>query len=305
MNLNHLAVFHAVAEEGSISRGAARLFISQPAVSKQLAELERSLNAPLFVRLPKGVRLTEAGEILHGFARRLFALESEAEAALAELQGLRRGRLAVGASTTIGAYLLPGILTAFHRRYPGIELHLETANTETIQRLLIDGLLDVGLTEGFVGSDDLEAEVFIEDELVAIAAPDHPILADAPVTLERFCLEPFVVRERGSGMRAVVDHALEERGRAVQAAMTLGSTEAIKRAVAIGAGVAIVSGLTIGLEREAGRLAVVEVRDLLLRRPLYRLRVRGKPESRAVRAFHERMDRSLRSRSWKSYQLIG
>lgn len=304
MNLNHVALFLAVAEEGSISRGADRLFISQPAVSKQLAELERSLGTRLFDRLPKGVQLTEAGEVLLGYARRLFALEKEAETVLSELQGLARGRLAVGASTTIGGYLLPGILAGFHRRYPSIEVHLEIANTDRIQQLLMEGILDEGLTEGFADSPELEAEVFLEDELVAVAAPNHPLLEEGPVTVERLCREPFLLRERGSGTRAIIEQALKERGIVLEPAMTLGSTEAIKRAVANGVGISIVSGLTLGLEREAGRLTVVELSDLSIRRPFHRLRLRGKQESHAVRAFRERMRRSLSSRSWKAYQMI-
>ncbi|MBW3623389.1 MAG: LysR family transcriptional regulator [Armatimonadetes bacterium] len=304
MNLNHLAIFLAVAEEKSISRGAERLCISQPAVSKQLSDLERSLGTRLFDRLPRGVRLTEAGETLIGYARRLFALEKEAETALSELGGLARGRLAVGASTTIGSYVLPGIFAAFHRRYPAIELHLEIANTDRIQEQLLQGILDVGLTEGFVDAPELESEIFLEDEMVAIAAPGHPLLLEAPVTTERLCREPFVVRERGSGTLAVIEAAFHERGLTLTPCMTLGSTEAIKRAVAAGIGVSVISGLTLGLEREAGRLAVVEMTDFTLRRPFHRLHLKGKQESRAVRAFRERMRRSLSSRSWKAYQRL-
>ena len=304
MNLNHVEIFLAVAEEGSISRGAERLCISQPAVSKQLAELERSLGTRLFDRLPRGVRLTETGDALLGYARRLFALEKEAETVLSELQGLARGRLAVGASTTIGHYLIPGVLAAYHRRYPSIEVHLEIANTDRVQQLLLDGLIDVGLTEGFADAPELEAEVFLEDELVAIAAPGHPLLAEAPVTAERLLREPLLMRERGSGTRAVIERALREKGFTPAPAMTLGSTEAIKRAVAAGAGVAVVSRMTLGLEREAGRIAEVGVSDLALRRPFHRLHLRGRQESRAARAFRERMRRSLHSRAWKAYQKL-
>src|SRR5689334_3520995 len=121
MNINHLAIFHAVAEEGSVSRGASRLHISQPAVSKQLRGLERSLGVALFHRLSKGVQLTEAGALLAGYARNLFTLEREAENALAELRSLERGRLTIGASTTIGNYLLPTVCAAFREAHPGIE----------------------------------------------------------------------------------------------------------------------------------------------------------------------------------------
>ena len=287
MNLNHLAIFYAVAREGSVTLGAERLHISQPAVSKQLQELERALGMPLFDRLPRGVRLTEAGELLEGYARRLFGLEAEAEAALAELRGLERGTLSVGASMTIGGYLLPDILARFHRKYPGIALRLEIANTEEVEQRLMDGTLDVGLTEGFLEHPELEASVFREDEMVVIAPPGHPLLSEEPVTAARLCLEPFLVREEGSGTRAVVERAFTERGLALRPVMSLGNIEAIKRAVAAGAGIAIVSALTVELEQEAGTLAVVAVRDLSVRRPLHRLRLRGKHQSHAARAFLE------------------
>ncbi len=287
MNLNHLAIFYAVARESSVTLGAERLHISQPAVSKQLQELERALGTPLFDRLPRGVRLTEAGELLEGYARRLFGLEAEAEAALADLRGLARGTLAVGASMTIGGYLLPDILARFHQKYPGIALHLEIANTEEVQQRLMDGTLDVGLTEGFLEHPELEAAVFREDEMVVIAPPGHPLFSEEPVTAARLCLEPFLVREEGSGTRAVVDRAFADRGLALRPVMSLGNIEAIKRAAAAGAGIAMVSALSVGLEQEAGTLAVVAVSDLSVRRPLHRLHLRGKHQSHAARAFLE------------------
>ncbi|BDI28264.1 LysR family transcriptional regulator [Capsulimonas corticalis] len=284
MNINHLAIFHAVAQEGGIGRGAERLHISQPAVSKQLQELERSLGAPLFDRLPRGVRLTGAGVILADYARRLFALEAEAEEALADLRGLERGTLAVGASMTIGSYLLPEVLARFHRRYPGIVVNLEIANTEEIQQRLLEGAMDLGFTEGFAEEDDLEATVFAKDAMVVIAPPNHPIRAEVPVSAERLCREPFVVREEGSGTRAVIARAFEERGLTIRPAMSLGNIEAIKRAVAAGVGLAVVSSLTIALELETHRVAVVPVSDLAFTRPLHRFVRRGRHQSRAAKA---------------------
>ncbi|MDQ2800618.1 MAG: LysR family transcriptional regulator [Armatimonadota bacterium] len=287
MNYNHLMIFQAVAEEGSVSRGAERLCISQPAVSKQLAVLEASLKTKLLDRLPKGVRLTEAGELLLGYVQRMSRLEREAEQAMAELQGLARGTLTVGASLTVGAYLMPEILAEYGRRYPKIALTLEIANTEVIQRMLLDGKLDIGLTEGFADAPDLDAAVFAEDELVAIAPPGHPLLQQASITVERLLQEPLILREPGSGTRAVLERALAERGLTVTPLMSLGSTEAIKRAVAAGAGLAVISRLALGLELEMGRLTLLLLSDLTLRRSLHRLTRRGAYQSRALRAFQK------------------
>jgi DNA-binding transcriptional LysR family regulator len=285
MNINHLAIFHAVAEEGSLTRAAERLHISQPAVSKQLRELEKSLGMALFHRLSKGVRLTEGGELLAGYARNMFALEAEAEHALSELRGLERGRLTVGASTTIGTYLLPTVFTRFKQRYPRIELNLEIANTEEIQRRLLDNSIDLALSEGYVHASDLQAEVIAWDEIVAIAAPDHPLLNQQKVTAQTLCEYSFVAREPGSGTRAVAEAALQEKGILLQPTMSLGSSEAVKRAVITGAGWALLSRLALDLELETGALIIVPVEDLSIQRPLHRLRQRGKYESRAAREF--------------------
>ena len=285
MNINHLAIFHAVAEEAGMSRGAERLCISQPAVSKQIKDLEAALGVMLFDRLPRGIRLTQAGEVLAGHARRLFAVEANAERAIAELKGLVQGRLTVGASLTIGDYLLPQILGAYRKKHPGIELRLEIANTHVIQQKLRENALDVGLTEGFAEDGDLEAEVFGEDTLAAVVPPGHPLLQENTVPAARFCAEPFLMREPGSGTREVVERALAQRGIVVQPAMSLGSTEAIKRGVASGLGVAIVSKLALELEFSAGLLCPLALSDLTITRPLHLVRLRGKSEGAAVQAF--------------------
>ena len=284
MNLNHLAIFHAAAEEGSMSRAAERLFISQPAVSKQIGELEAALGVSLFDRLPRGLRLSAAGELLAGHARRLFAVEAEAEQAIAEMKGLRQGKLTLGASLTIGDYLLPKLLGVYHKRYPGIELHLEIANTQVIGQKLRE-TLDFGLTEGFAEDPALDAEIFAEDTLTAIVPPGHPLLEEPAVTASRFCAEPFLMREPGSGTREVVERALLRQGVTVRPALSLGSTEAVKQGVAAGLGVAIVSRLALEAEFKMGLLCPLPLSDLTIVRPLHLVRLRSKSESAAAQAF--------------------
>lgn len=285
MNLNHLAIFHAAAEEGSMSRAAERLFISQPAVSKQIAELEAALGVILFDRLPRGLRLSAAGELLAGHARRLFAVETEAERAIAEMKGLVQGRLTVGASLTIGDYLMPKMLGAYRKRFPGIELKLEIANTHVIQQRLLENALDLGLTEGFVEDPALDAEVFAEDALIAVVPSEHPLLSERAVTAAEFCAEPFLMRELGSGTREVVERALQQKEIRVQPAMSLGSTEAIKQGVISGLGVAIMSRLALETEMALGLLCPLPLADLSITRPLHLVRLRGKSESVTTSAF--------------------
>jgi DNA-binding transcriptional LysR family regulator len=289
MNLNHLFLFRAVAEAGSFSRAAETVHISQPAISMQVAELEAQLELTLFHRLPRGVKLTAAGQLLFGYAQRLGALVDEAQRAMAEVKGVRRGRLSIGASTTIGVYLLPDLLGEYRRRYPDIDLRFDIANTEEIENRLVDGILDAGLTEGLPPNrDELESVIFLRDELVPIGRPDHPRLAadGKPLTLQQLCAEPIILRERGSGTREVIEGALARRRQKLQRiAMVLGSTEAIKRAVAAGLGVAIVSHLTIQAELALGRLAILPVRGFQVSRPLLRLCCRNREQDPATLAF--------------------
>jgi DNA-binding transcriptional LysR family regulator len=285
MNLNHLAIFHAVAQTGSMTLGAERLDISQPAVSKQVQELESVLGLHLFDRIGRRVHLSRAGEILADYARRLFALAHEAEAAMAEVRTAGRGRLAIGASTTIGTYLLPGVVAEFWRRHPRIELSVQVENTEQIHRRLAGHELDLGLTEGLIEEEGLDAEVFHRDELVIIAAPGHQLAGQARVPLSAVREESFILREPGSGTRAVEERALARLKLPVQVVMALGSTEAIKRVVAEGVGLAIVSRLAVAAECAAGTLAVLPVAGLHIDRPLHLVRRQGRRDGPAVQAF--------------------
>ena len=294
INRNHLALFRAVAEAGGFSRAAQIIHVSQPAISMQVAELEVSLGLPLFDRLPRGVRLTHAGETLFGYARRIVALEEEAERAMRETRGLQRGRLAIGASTTIGSYLLPARLGEFRRRYPAVELELTIGNTNDIKQRLTDRTLDLGLTEGTSPEDtELHARVFAEDELIVIAAPGHPLASRAPgkkkpgaVTVRRLCTQEMIVREPGSGTRDVIDRALANHGSTLgNVALTLNSTEAIKRAVIAGLGLAVVSRLCVTLELAGNLLVEVPVSGLKMRRPLHELTLRGRRPGPSVQVF--------------------
>ena len=285
MNLNHLAIFHAVAQAGSMTLGAERLDISQPAVSKQVQELERVLGVHLFDRIGRRVHLSQAGEILADYARRLFALAYEAEIAMADVRAVGRGRLAIGASTTIGTYLLPGVVAEFWRRHPRVELLVRIENTEQVHRRLAGHELDLGLTEGLIEEEELEAEVFYQDELVMIAAPGHRLAGQPRVPLSAVLEEPFILREPGSGTRAVEERALASLKLPVRVVMALGSTEAIKRVVAEGVGLAIVSRLSVRAECAAGTLAVLPVAGLCIERALHLVRRKGRRDGPALQAF--------------------
>lgn len=285
LNLHLVRIFLTVVEQGSFTRAAGVLNISQSAASRDVQELERQLGLALVERRSRGVVPTEAGEHLTTYARRIFALERLAEDTLSELRGLQQGKLAIGASSTIGIYMLPPLLGAYRRRYPGIELFLDIGNTQQIAEHLLEHRLDVAYVEGPVELAGLELAPWHEDELVVIAAPDHPLAWRPQIAAHDLSAAPFVLREAGSGTREVMEQALAERGITVAVVMELGSTEAVKQAVAAGLGISIVSRFTIQLELALQRLVVLPVSDLTIRRRLTRIQIADRPVSKALEAW--------------------
>ncbi|HVA55815.1 MAG TPA: LysR substrate-binding domain-containing protein [Gammaproteobacteria bacterium] len=285
MNLWHLAIFHAVAENGRVSAGAAQLRISQPAVTRQLRQLETELGSTLFDRLPRGVRLTESGVLLHDYAQRIFALEREAETAIREMQQLYTGQLAIGASSTIGNYLLPPILAEFRQRYPGVEITVEISNTHNIEADLLTRRLALGLTEGLLRAPELHAEVFLQDEIIPIAAAGHPLARLRRISAQALSRETLLQRETGSGTREFVDEMLHQWHLQFAHTICLGSTEAIKKMVATGSGVAFLSRLTVEEELQKGVLKLLQIPELPLKRPLHWVRLHHRHLPTAAVAF--------------------
>lgn len=285
MNLRFLRVFSAVAECESFSRAAETLGITQPAVSRAVAELERELRVPLIERMARGAQLTEAGAVLHEHARVIFGAEAAAAEDLAHLRGLRRGTLRLGASTTIATYLLPELLAAFHEDHPSVELVVTSANTHDIAVLVTEHRVDVALVEGPVRDARITSNPWREDELVVIAGPSHPLAQRRRVSLRELATQLIIVREPGSGTREVVGRALRRHRVAPRRTLEVGSTEAIKRTVAAGLGVAIVSTTTITREVADGVLTVLPVQRFEVRRTFMRLSLPGRKPAPPAAAF--------------------
>jgi LysR family transcriptional regulator, low CO2-responsive transcriptional regulator len=183
----------------------------------------------------------------------------------------------------------------FRRKFPGVEMRMELHPTPTIERLIAEGTIDVGLAESQPASGEVDAQTFATDRLVAVAAPRHPLARRRSVRARDLCHEPLVVRETGSGTKSLVERALAQRGLTFEPAMSLGSTEAIKRAVIEGVGVAIVSRLAVEGELKARRLAEIRVTDLAIDRPLFWMTHRGRTPPRAVDGFRTVLDEHLAS----------
>jgi DNA-binding transcriptional LysR family regulator len=284
-NFHHLRLFLQVVEQGGVTAGAAAAGVSQPAVSAAVRTLEREVGQPLLERVGRGVRPTEAGQTLADYARRIFALEADGRRALDELRGLERGRLAVGASTTVGIYLMPRLLGRFHSRHPAIGLALDIGNTRQIVEQTRQGALDLAVVEGFVADDDLDVEPYLPDELILVAAPGDPLAVGGPIQPRDLADASFLVREVGSGTRAVVERAFARWGVTPAVAMEIGHTEAIKQAIAAGLGVSILSRLAVARELVAGALVHIPIAAEPIRREFLLVRRRAARPSRAGSAF--------------------
>ena len=284
-NFHQLRLFLEVARRGGFSRAAQALAISQPAISAQVALLERRYGQPLVERLPRGLRLTEAGVVVAEYAERIFGLAEEMEVALDDLRGIRRGHLTVGASSTIGEYVLPPLIGRFKALHPGVAVAVRVANTERILSEVRGRQLDLGFVGGRPTGDDLLAIAFDRDEIVPLAAPDHPLAGRSEVALGELAAAGLVAREAGSATRATAEASLRAAGLEPRLAMELGSNEAVKRAVRAGLGVGLLSRRAADSELAAGHLVVLDVPAWSCRRELYAIHRREKRLTAAERRF--------------------
>lgn len=287
LNLHLLRLFTGVAEHGSISLAARAARISQPAVTKAIQELEKQVGVPLLERGARGVRLTQAGSLLQENARAIFAAEQVAEDELKSLRGLGGGTLRIGASLTIANYYLPPLVAQFHTRHPNLELRLSSNNTQVITGLLLDYKLDVALVEGPVHHERIAVRPWRDDELVVVAAPNHPLASRKRLKIKDLAREHWVVREPGSGTREVVEAALREHDIQWQYALEMNSTAAIKQTVAASQVLAFVSRHSAEDQIALGKLRVLRLSDLTIKRPLNYLTLKKRPLSLAARAFEK------------------
>jgi len=296
VTLHQLRTFRAVAEQLSFSAAAHELSISQPSVSYQVKELEAVLGLPLIDRLGKRVRLTEAGEVLYEYARRTLTLLDEATLVMEQMRGIERGTLRVGASTTVGIYVIPLALGAYKKLHPNLALSLEIGARETLQERVKRGVLDLAVLSLPIADPDLEATSFMDDELVMVVPAGHTLAGRSNLTLRDFTGESFLMREPGSGTRIAVEMASRRAGVSLQVGMELGSNGAIKHAVEAGLGVAVLSSHAIELERRGGGLVVVDIEGFPILRPWSIVHLRRRQLPSAVGQFIE----FLRDRRWEA-----
>jgi DNA-binding transcriptional LysR family regulator len=264
MEDHKLRVFCTVAETKSFSKASEIIHLTQPAVSLQIQALEEVYETKLFDRSSNTVTLTPAGETLYKYAKEILGLYAAAEKDIGGITGLVKGSISIGASTTIGNYVLPSIISDFKKKSPKIKLHLLVGNTKRIVELLNAGNVDLGLVEGEVTKYKLITEKLISDELTLIVPPSHPWAKRKEVSMLDIVKEPFIFREEGSGTRQVIEKYLSKRGISTQdmkITTILGSTEAIKDAVENGTGVSIVSKWAVRKESRYGSIKFLKFKE--------------------------------------------
>ena len=261
VSLRQLRVFEMVAAQGSFSRAAKQMHMTQPGVSMHLRELESQTGVALFERLGRRLELTEAGRELLGRAREVLRALDAAEEALDALKGLRRGHLEIAVVST-AKYFAPRLLASFRAKYPETEIRLAVSNRSQVIELLTTNSVDLAIMGRAPESLNVTAVPFAEHPHVVIAAVGHPLAADRAIDPTRFLGERFIAREPGSGTRLAMEQFFRERRLAIRIDMEMASNETIKQAVMAGMGLSFISRHTIDLEVATARIAVLDVRGL-------------------------------------------
>ena len=286
LTLRQLKVFESVARHLNYTRAAAELHLTQPAVSMQIKQLEGSLGAPLFEQLGKRIHLTETGQEVLGYARAINQQLDELETVLNRIKGLGGGRLRISVATTAN-YFIPTLLGSFSRRYPDVTVSLDVTNRETLLQQLSENSVDLVIMGQPPTEADVDAEAFMDNPLVVVAPPDHPLAGKKKIPLARLQEETFLVRETGSGTRIAMERFFNERGIRLKTGMEVGSNEAIKQSVQAGLGLGLLSRATIEQELTLKRLVVLDIAEFPIMRQWFVVHRRGKRLSAAAEAFRK------------------
>lgn len=284
--LRQLQVFEKVASHLNYSRAAEELYLSQPAVSMQIKQLEEHIGLPLLEQMGKKIFLTEAGRELFHYARSISQQLAEMEAVFDEMKGLGRGKLTLSVVNTAN-YFTPQLLAKFCNRHPNINVILQVANRDAVLKQLADNSTDLAIMGQPPDGLDIVAESFLDNPLVVIAAPDHPLAKIPHIKFAQLAQETFLSREKGSGTRSAMERVFALHGVQPRISMEMETNEAIKQAVQAGMGLGILSLHSIELELETNRLAVLDVEHFPLLRHWFVAHRRNKRLTSAALAFKE------------------
>ncbi|HKJ88028.1 MAG TPA: LysR substrate-binding domain-containing protein [Gammaproteobacteria bacterium] len=284
LTLRQLQVFEAVARNLNYTRAAEELFMTQPAVSGHIRQMEEEAGLPLIEHVGKRLYLTEAGAEVQRAALDVRHRLEDLEMTMADLAGMVRGHLRLSVTTT-AKYFAPHLLGAFSRRYPGVEVRLEVSNRENVLERLAANEDELAIMGRVPQGMNVTGTEFTENPLVVVAPPDHPLAGQEGIEPERLAEEPFLVREAGSGTRLAMEQYFADHGLSLKGSMELGSNETIKQAVMAGLGLSVLSWHTVSLERTTGRLVVLDVAGFPLKRHWYAVHLKEKKLSVVAQNF--------------------
>ncbi|RMH61081.1 MAG: LysR family transcriptional regulator [Zetaproteobacteria bacterium] len=287
LTLKQLQIFRVVAEQQSYTRAAKALYLTQPAVSMQIKQLEAEIGMPVFDRIGKQIQLTDAGRELLRHARNIQIQLEETQQSMEALRGIRRGRLHLTMASTAN-YFTPKMLAGFCREYPDIQISLKVANRAGLLDALANNTTDLVIMGEPPATMPLASEIFMENPLVIIAAPTHPLAQRKDmIRLHEVARENFIIREIGSGTRAAVERFLSTHEFDRPQSIEMNSSEAIKQAVQAGLGLGVVSMHTLEMELALNRLVVLNVEGLPIMRHWYLVYRKDRHFSPVSQAFHD------------------
>jgi len=293
LNIENLKMFCLVVDEGSISQAARLSYVSQPGVTRQIHQLENYYGTLLFDRSEGKMTVTETGRLLYPFAKAIVNDFNRSKEVIKQVIGESNASLRVGASLTIGEYLLPSLLGSFKKQSPEIKVTLTIKNTPSVLEELTNGVIDLALVEGIVESKNFNVEKFAEDELVLVYPSDHPWRGRTEINIEELANERMIWRESMSGTRLIVESALRDYGvlDRIESYMEIGSTQAIKSTVEAGLGVSILPRLTVARELEQGFLNEIKMTGVNIKRNLWLVKKAQRFPSSGISSFVEFIQR--------------
>jgi len=280
-----LKVFFTVATRLNFTKAAAELYISQPAVSKHIHELEETYNTKLFERNGSKIALTPAGHLLLKHTKAIFDIYRDIEFDMSTFVSQRKGLLRLGASTTISQYVIPPVLAQFHQRETDISIQLTNGNTEQIETALLQKEIEIGIVEGQSKNQSIKYVPFLKDELVLVCHSKHPLAKQNEISIEDLKTLRLLTRERGSGTLEVITYALRKHNiqlSDLQIEMELGSTESIKSYLLHSECLAFMSIFSIESELKSGELSIVDIQGLSFERDIYVITLMGKSDTLAT-----------------------
>jgi DNA-binding transcriptional LysR family regulator len=282
--LHQLKVFEATARHGSFTRAAEELFLTQPTVSMQVKQLTKAIGLPLFEQVGKRLFLTDAGRELFSTCQEIFGKLEQLEMSIADLKGMKQGRLRLAVITT-AKYFLPRLLGPFCQKYPGVDISLTVTNHERVIERLGNNQDDLYVMSQLPENLDIVAHPFLDNPLVVIGPKTHPLAKEKNISLERLAEETFIMREPGSGTRRAFQKLLDDHDLSVRVRLELGSNEAIKQAIAGGLGLAVLSSHTIAHDGSMGELMAFDVEGFPIPRKWYVVHLSGKQLSVVASTF--------------------